>query len=464
MPSGAQLEAGRKYAGQLLASAKLKLDSVYFDEGVRRIALFGAVVSFGSAFATALVMHQSLLSVFSNWLAWAMFIAYSGLGYFFGQASDSKASWATAPAARSAAIVAVAGARLQKWRAALPSRKTVGLSLVVVLVLTTVGAALYYIGSSELDWRCRFGGAKRCEEIGLGLAGTTPVRANRAFDVACNRGLVTSCLTLGGRLFDGQEYAAAVAPYTRACDGGNATGCYNLGLLYYDGHGVTQDQGRAATLFQRACDGSSIEACYNIGAQYYSGLGVVQDYGRAATLLQRACDGENVAACFYVGLLHYNGQGVPQDVGCAAPLFQKACDGQNTDACYYLGGMYEEGRGVVRNHGRAATVYQRACDGGNNEACNNLGVLYHEGRGVGKDFGRAAALFQRACDGGNSISCDNLGAMYENGDGGMEPDAERALELYRRACEGRNPRRPPQIPPPVAGSNSPTLEWRDEGC
>jgi len=39
------------------------------------------------------------------------------------------------------------------------------------------------------------------------------------------------------------------------------------------------------------------------------------------------------------------------------------------------------------------------------------------------------------------------------------------LEIIRKEkIQPTGPRRPPQIPPPVAGSNSPTLEWRDEGC
>ena len=42
-------------------------------------------------------------------------------------------------------------------------------------------------------------------------------------------------------------------------------GCFNIGLLFEEGHGVSKDEARAATLYATACEGGHAVGCSNLG-------------------------------------------------------------------------------------------------------------------------------------------------------------------------------------------------------
>jgi hypothetical protein len=202
-----------------------------------------------------------------------------------------------------------------------------------------------------------------------------------------------------------RDPARAVTLSQIACDRGELYACTTLGLAYEHGSGIPLDLARAAALFQKACDGGEPRACTNLGLAYHEGSGVPLDLVRAATLSQKACDGGDVWGCRNIALAYVHGSGVLVDLARAAALYQKACDGGELQACTNLGTASEHGSGVPRDPARAAALFRKACDGEEALGCRNLGVAYAHGIGVPRDLVRATALYQKACDGGEPQAC-----------------------------------------------------------
>jgi hypothetical protein len=86
-----------------------------------------------------------------------------------------------------------------------------------------------------------------------------------------------------------------------------------------------------------------------------------------------------------------------------------------------------------RDYARAYKLYSRAAEVGSAVAMFQLGSMNEHGHGVKADIASAARWYQKAADAGSATGAKRLANMYFDGPGW-----------------------PPQTPPPVAGSNSPT--------
>ena len=128
------------------------------------------------------------------------------------------------------------------------------------------------------------------------------------------------------------DYRTALAELDPLAAKGDPNAQFLLGMLYDAGHGVPQDQARAASLYRKAAEQKHLPAQLFLGILYYSGQGVTKDPAEAARWFRGAAEGGNAEAQFYLGSLYATGSGVTQDDSAAILWFGKAAAQQHTRA------------------------------------------------------------------------------------------------------------------------------------
>lgn len=116
--------------------------------------------------------------------------------------------------------------------------------------------------------------------------------------------------------FARQDYATAVAKYTKAADAGNTEAQYRLGTMYQkdtEGEGVAHDDPAAVRWYRKAAEAGHAKAQNNLGWMYANGRGVPQDDREAARWYRRAADAGQALTQYYLGVRYRDGKGVPQD-------------------------------------------------------------------------------------------------------------------------------------------------------
>jgi uncharacterized protein len=285
-------------------------------------------------------------------------------------------------------------------------------------------------------------------------AESKPQRARRYFEVACDKGHMSSCYDLAVLYEHGQgmptDPERAHELYERACtaDEADAVACNNLAVLYAEGRTVEQDDARAAELYGRSCELGSMLGCRNLARLHLQGANVEQSAERAAELLDEACQKGHPEACPQLTYLHANGclEGAECDKSAIDPdasadALRDGCeDDGDPQACLGHGFMVESGYGGGEaDPAKAALHYAKACEADLWAGCNYLANLYRRGAGVERDAERSVQLYSQACDEGFSLSCHTLGVMYLRGRA-LEPDPASGYEYIQRACDhGRSP-------------------------
>ena len=243
---------------------------------------------------------------------------------------------------------------------------------------------------------------------------------------------------LGKNYFNGtgteQDYAEALAWYTKAAEQGNADAQFNLGRMYFDGTGTDQDYDKAFKWHRKAAEQGIPEAQYQIGVMYEEGMGTDQSNYDAISWYSKAADQEYAEAQDAVGLIYLNGNGVIQDYEEAMTWFNKAAEQSNADAQFQLGKMYFNGTGVGLDYKKAYEWLSRAADQGLPEAQNMVGDCKKAGLGVDQNFEEAFAWYVKAADQGLPEAQFNLAETYSKGRG-VDKDDEKAAGLYKLAAE-----------------------------
>ena len=137
-----------------------------------------------------------------------------------------------------------------------------------------------------------------------------------------------------------------------------------------------------------------------------------EDFAGAAALMRQSADlGDAWGQMYYGGCLK-KGVGVEQDMPAAAEWFRKSADQGCAVACYELAVCYENGEGVERDLDAAETWYQKALDGGiqpdAQEALDRIGRLKEEST----PDAEAVALYKQAIElfdqQGRDVECAGL--------------------------------------------------------
>jgi TPR repeat protein len=102
---------------------------------------------------------------------------------------------------------------------------------------------------------------------------------------------------------------------------------------------TAQNNGPDPKLLAKANAGDS-QAQEQLGELYEAGHGVQQDDAKAALWYRRAADQNLASAQLHLGLLYDHGNGVPQNSAQAAALYRKAALQGLPEAQYNLGTMF----------------------------------------------------------------------------------------------------------------------------
>ena len=180
-----------------------------------------------------------------------------------------------------------------------------------------------------------------------------------------------SCLMRGLEAREFRNYSKAGFFFDMACRRGQLKGCVSLGVLYFQGLGVKHDMTKAFKLYRRACRGGHVIGCTNLGVMYESGSGVARDHDRAVKLYIEACQAGYGRACGNLGVIYY----ADGDMIKGALYDARACEEGDGRGCSNLGYDYEHGAGVQVNWAKAQIFYTKACHRGYKEACISLKKL-----------------------------------------------------------------------------------------
>lgn len=248
---------------------------------------------------------------------------------------------------------------------------------------------------------------------------------------------VLGCVGLGHRRHAAGELDAARSHFEAACNGGVASGCVALGgtMLEPTTRGGPSEK-RALELFERGCEAGELEGCVRLGRLLEVGRGGWQpDETRAATLFKRACDGGTLSGCVSLALQLEGGRGgLTRDAVAASELQSRACDGGEPDGCAHLARHFAEAAaGRERDERHAFTLNRRACDRWSPRGCAQLGAMYLSGAGgLSPDRVEAQRLFRRACDAADASGCVALAKLALSRE---PPDSDEAVVILERSCE-----------------------------
>ncbi|MDZ4164863.1 MAG: tetratricopeptide repeat protein [Smithellaceae bacterium] len=251
----------------------------------------------------------------------------------------------------------------------------------------------------------------------------------------------------GFKVFQSDDYKAALREITPLADQGEPESLFRLGSLYHEGNGAPQNHAEAVRLFKEAAGRGHLFSQLNLGIIYAEGRpGVANDPVQSWMWFAfAAAQGYPEAREFRddLALKMTNAQLVeaqrlvrefkPETTLSAAfrELLGLAERG-NPDAQLKTGVAYYYGRGVARDHAAALKWFKAAALQGNQYAQANVGYMYQMGQGSSQDYPEAAKWFEQAARQGNSFAQYNLGLLYEKGQGVLQ-DEVQALKWFNLA-------------------------------
>jgi TPR repeat protein/AcrR family transcriptional regulator len=148
-----------------------------------------------------------------------------------------------------------------------------------------------------------------------------------------------------------------------------------------------------------------------IGLTYLQGHGVSEDDARAAHWLEASAMSGNPIAQYWLATLFEHGKGETANPSQAMRWYEAAALQGNLKAMYKLAVSYAEGWGTPQNYGEAARWFSRAAQFGFINAQYNLGVLYERGFGVPQSLADAYKWYGIAAAQGDKDSAVRVDAL-----------------------------------------------------
>lgn len=133
-------------------------------------------------------------------------------------------------------------------------------------------------------------------------------------------------------LWNQKRYSDAIPLFDQACRSGKADSCNRLGLMYDFGQGVVQDFARALAFYSKSCNAGSGAACYHLSMLPQSIPGGCNS-GAVTLNLSRSCDMGIATSCSIVGYSYIHGCGVAKDTEKGRQLLSKGCSLGDYNAC-----------------------------------------------------------------------------------------------------------------------------------
>lgn len=204
-----------------------------------------------------------------------------------------------------------------------------------------------------------------------------------------------------------------------------------LAYMYGEGLCVSKDDKKAFQLFLRAAETGDAVAQYDVGVMLKTGKGTEQDYEKAFEWFLKAATQGYVDAQIEVGLAYMHGLGTKENLHTAIIWFENAAVKNNPDAMFWMAKCY----GKWGVHRKVAKHLRSAADLGHAEACDDLGLCYLNGiGGVEEDAETAVEWFRKAANRGYADGMFHLGKCYYSGNG-VNTDAAEAFKWFQVASD-----------------------------
>ena len=269
-----------------------------------------------------------------------------------------------------------------------------------------------------------------------------PQEAKRLFEQAMELGDDYAPYRLGrayeAREFGDEEpdYAKILELYELAAERGNVYGMEMAGH-YYRLNYVSEDESNAAKAieyFNRAIARNSNYSRVELALCYEDGLGLEQDYKKAFELYCEAAEQGYTYAGVKMGYYFEDALGVEEDYTKAFECFQKAAEAGSAEGMYNVGRFYKYAVGIPENPELAIEYFQKGADAGDNQAKIELALIYERSYGgVEFDAQKAMDYMTEAAERGYSYAQYKVGYYYYYGL--LETDEEKGLEWFRKSYE-----------------------------
>lgn len=208
----------------------------------------------------------------------------------------------------------------------------------------------------------------------------------------------------------------------KAAEQGYAPAQNMAGICHETGHGVSEDEKKAAAWYRKAAEQGYTVAQCNLGSCYRNGYGVAQDEKRAALWYRKAADQGYARAQEELGWCYQCGTGVSENEQKAFTLFEKAAEQGYAQAQYRLGYCYEQGIGTDEDEDKAFAWYKKAAELEHPWGQYALGLCYENGVGTEEDETAAIEWYRKAAAQGDEDAQERLEYLDADGEDASEED------------------------------------------
>lgn len=230
----------------------------------------------------------------------------------------------------------------------------------------------------------------------------------------------------------------AKALLEKAMDMGNDYAPYRLGLGYQNAEfGGEPDYPKALELFETGAERNHLYSIELAGNYYRVGVGGDDEAAgrKAFDYLSRAREMNSNYARVELAFCHEAGIGTEKDYQKAFDLFKEAADNNYPYANSKMAAYYEDGIIGEENLEEAFNQYSIAAEAGIPDAIYNKGRYYKYAVGIPENPSEAMRLFEQAAEAGSAPGLVEMALAYEQEYGGIEFDAQKAMDYMTRAAE-----------------------------
>lgn len=231
------------------------------------------------------------------------------------------------------------------------------------------------------------------------------------------------------------DYVKALELYLEAAARGHVYGMDMVGRYYRVGIGCEPDAEKAIAMYRRAIDECNSDySRVELAFCYEASFGVEQNYEEAFKLYEQAAANGYAYANVKLGYYYQNGLVGQEDVEKAFECFKKAADEGLGEGEYNVGRYYKYGIGVAENPQLALEYFRKAADNGDMDAYIELALCYeHEYGGLEFDANKAMEYMTVAAQDGIPYAQYKLGCYHYFGM--IETDMEKGMEWLVKAYD-----------------------------
>ncbi len=223
----------------------------------------------------------------------------------------------------------------------------------------------------------------------------------------------------------------------KATELGDSYAPYRLGLMYERGNIGEPDYYKAFELYQLSAERGHIYGVELTGHYYRVGVTKNEeaDPEKAVEFLNRAIERGSDYAKVELALCYETGFGVEKDFQKSYDLYKSAADNNYAYAYNKVGYYEEDGLVGEKNYDKAFEYFQKSAGAGYAEGIYNVGRAYRYALGVPENPELALENYQKAAEYEYGDAYIELALAYENEYGGLEFDAEKAMDYMTKAAE-----------------------------